>query len=229
MMDCRKPIQIIRVFWFNKRTASGVLQKRAAEARSGLMGPRLRPPLGDNTPRVQEADDGPIHQTSCGMGGFVNALKSIKAEIAPVEMDKLPIHSDRAPKAIGPYSQAVLECFRYRLELSGQIGIDPSTGQLVEGLEGQTRRVLDNIAGVLSEIGWGFGNIIKARIYLTDMKDYKAVNEIYAERFGASPPSRAAVAVSQLPMGASVEIECSAGGDEVSEAAREKYKIEGFG
>ncbi len=140
-------------------------------------------------------------------------------------MVRSSINSDRAPKVIGPYSQAILEDFRYRLELSGQIGIDPLNGQLVDGLEAQMSRVLYSIEGILSEVGWGFQNIIKTRIYLTNMTDYRKVNEIYAEKFDEKTPSRVVVEVSRLPMGALVEIECTAGGNEVSMTARQKYQI----
>lgn len=140
-------------------------------------------------------------------------------------MSRFILQTDKAPQAIGPYSQAVLENFTYRLELSGQIGIDPSSGKLANGLEAQTQQVLDNIEAVLAEIGWSFPNITKARIYLTDIEHYKTVNRIYAERFGNQPPARAVVAVNGLPMDALIEIECTAGGPGVSEAAREKYKI----
>ena len=129
-------------------------------------------------------------------------------------MRKIPIQTDKAPEAIGPYSQAILYTFGngYLMELSGQIGINPKSGELVDGLEAQTSQALDNIEGVLSAAGWGFENVTKARIYLVNMENYGEVNKIYAERFTNNPPSRAAVGVKELPIGALVEIECSAGG-----------------
>ena len=141
-------------------------------------------------------------------------------------MKKIIISSEKAPKAIGPYSQAVLTNNRFRLELSGQIGIDMEKGSLVEGgLAAQTEYTLNNIENVLAELGWDFDNITKARVYLVSMDDYKEVNEIYSKRFGESPPTRVAMAVKDLPLGALVEIECSAEGDELSEAAKAKYHI----
>lgn len=127
------------------------------------------------------------------------------------------IHSDKAPKATGLLSQAVLHDFKFTLEVSGQIGINPQIGKLVEGGIGpQTEQTLANIQAVLSSIGWGFENIIKARIYLADMADYQTVNEIYAKKFPNDPPARIALAVKQLPLGALVEIECTAAGDNIS-------------
>jgi len=138
-------------------------------------------------------------------------------------MNKISIRTERAPEPVGPYSQAILHSLKYTLELSGQVGIDPGTKKLVEGLEAQTRQVLDNIGGVLSEIGWDFSNITKARIYLTNEEDYGRVNKSYAERFGDDPPARAVVTVGRLPMGALLEIECVAGGNTISASARRRY------
>ena len=127
------------------------------------------------------------------------------------------IHSDKAPKATGLLSQAVLHDFKFTLEVSGQIGINPQIGKLVEGGIGpQTEQTLANIQAVLSNIGWGFENIIKARIYLADMADYQTVNEIYVKKFPSDPPARIALAVKQLPLGALIEIECTAAGDNIS-------------
>ncbi len=132
-------------------------------------------------------------------------------------MAKQIIRSDKAPKATGPFSQAVLHDFKYTLELSGQIGINPQIGKLVDGgIVPQTEQTLANIQGVLSNIGWKFENIVKTRIYLSDMADYQTVNEIYSKKFPNDPPARIALAVKQLPLGALVEIECTAAGDTVS-------------
>ena len=111
-----------------------------------------------------------------------------------------------APKAVGPYSPAVVsDPFVF---LSGQIGLDPSTGQMVEGgVEAQTVRVLTNIKAMLDHLGLDFGNVVKTTIFLTNMADFKAVNEIYASWLGESRPARSTVAVSGLPLGAVVEIE----------------------
>jgi len=126
------------------------------------------------------------------------------------------ISSNNAPKATGPFSQAVLFDSKFTLELSGQIGISPTDGKLVSGgLIAETEQALKNISAVLSEVGWDFKNVVKSRIYLADMKDYGQVNEIYGKYFQENPPARIALAVKQLPLGALVEIECVATGDEV--------------
>ena len=141
-------------------------------------------------------------------------------------MNKTAISSEKAPKAAPFFSQAVLTSHKYRLEISGQIGLDPSVGKLVEGgVPTQTERIFANIAGILSELGWSFDNITKSRVFLTSMADYQAMNDVYATKFGTTPPARLAVAVSELPLGASVEIDCVAEGDEVSEEARSKYSL----
>ncbi|MCK5061500.1 Rid family detoxifying hydrolase [Candidatus Parcubacteria bacterium] len=133
-------------------------------------------------------------------------------------MDKTIISSNNAPKATGPFSQAVLHSSKYNLELSGQIGINPESGSLTEGgITAETEQTLNNIEAVLSEVGWGFENIIKCRIYLAEMKNYAVVNELYAKKFPINPPSRIALAVKDLPLGALVEIECVAAGDEIKE------------
>ena len=125
------------------------------------------------------------------------------------------ISSDKAPKTTGlPFSQAIIHDSEYTMELSGQVGIDPKTGKLVDGgIEAETEQTLNNIEGVLSEIGWGFENIVKARIFLADMKDYQKMNEIYSKKFTNNPPARVALAVKGLPVGALIEIECIAAGN----------------
>jgi 2-iminobutanoate/2-iminopropanoate deaminase len=141
-------------------------------------------------------------------------------------MKKVVISSKNAPKAVGPYSQGILDCSKYRLELSGQIGVDPKTSKLVDGgIVPQTEQTLKNIKEVLSEVSWGFENVVKVRVFLADMKDYQKVNEIYAKRFSDKPPARVALAVKELPLGALIEIECTAAGDDVSEEAVQKYGI----
>lgn len=122
---------------------------------------------------------------------------------------KTPVATDKAPAAIGPYSQAIKA--NGMVFCSGQVGLDPTTMKLVEGgVEAQTRQVLDNLGAVLEAAGASFDSIVKTTIFLVTMDDYKAVNAIYAERFGEKPPARAAVAVAQLPIGAVVEIEAIA-------------------
>ncbi|HCX88255.1 MAG TPA: reactive intermediate/imine deaminase [Gammaproteobacteria bacterium] len=120
-----------------------------------------------------------------------------------------PIHSDQAPDAIGPYSQAVR--VDDTVYLSGQIPLDPATMELVSGdIEAQTRRVFDNLAAVMHSAGGTFGNIVKLTIYLVDLEQFARVNAVMAEYFQAPFPSRATVAVAALPKGAPVEVEAIA-------------------
>lgn len=123
-------------------------------------------------------------------------------------MQKRPVASDRAPKAIGPYSQAVRIAAEEMVFFSGQVGIDPTTQKLVDGGVGpQTRCALDNLRAVLGAAGLTPDNVVQTTIYLTNMEDYATVNEIYAEFFSRGvKPARAAVAVAALPAGAVVEI-----------------------
>lgn len=124
-------------------------------------------------------------------------------------MAKEIISTERAPAAIGPYSQAVAAGgFVF---LSGQIPIDPATRALVPGdVRKQTRQVLDNLKAVLAASGASLGDVVKTTIYLTNLADFTAVNEIYAETFSTEPPARATVGVAALPMGAKVEIDAIA-------------------
>lgn len=124
-------------------------------------------------------------------------------------MSKAAIHTDSAPAAIGPYSQAIragdfVFC-------SGQIGLDPDGGTMVEGgVEAQTRQVLDNLGAVLHAAGLDWANVVKTTIFLSDLGDFQRVNAIYANRFGEVAPARATVEVSRLPKGALVEIDAIA-------------------
>jgi 2-iminobutanoate/2-iminopropanoate deaminase len=114
-----------------------------------------------------------------------------------------------APAAIGPYSQAIRS--GDLVFLSGQVPIDPKTGELVGGdIAAQTERVLDNLAAVLAAAGSGFADVVKTTIYLVDLGDFLVVNQTYAKRFTAAPPARATVQVSALPKGARVEIDAIA-------------------
>lgn len=116
------------------------------------------------------------------------------------------LSTGRAPKAIGPYSQAVKA--GGFLFLSGQIPLDPATGEFVGGgIREQTERVMENIAAVLAEAGVGFDAVVKATIFLTDLANFGTVNEVYGSRFPAAPPARSTVEVKGLPRGALVEIE----------------------
>lgn len=115
------------------------------------------------------------------------------------------INTPAAPAAIGPYSQAVKTGdFVYT---SGQIGLDPVTGQLVEGIEAQTRQVMSNLAAVLGAAGASFSDVVKTTIFLTSMDDFQAVNLLYAAQFPSDPPARSTVQVAGLPRKALVEIE----------------------
>ena len=116
------------------------------------------------------------------------------------------ISTSEAPAAIGPYSQAVRS--GDLLFCSGQIPLDPKSGQIVPGdIAAQTRRVLDNIAAVLKADGVTFENVVKTTIFLTDLGDFQTVNEIYSSYLKQQPPARSTVQVSALPKGANVEIE----------------------
>jgi 2-iminobutanoate/2-iminopropanoate deaminase len=122
---------------------------------------------------------------------------------------KSPISTSDAPAAIGPYSQAVAS--GDLVFLSGQIGLDPATGQLVAGgTEAETERVLANLAAVLAATGLSFDHIVRTTIYLVDLADFARVNEIYGRCFSAPYPARATVGVAALPRGARVEIDAIA-------------------
>ncbi|MCX6357631.1 MAG: RidA family protein [Candidatus Aureabacteria bacterium] len=124
-------------------------------------------------------------------------------------MTKIVISTEKAPKAIGPYSQAVRA--GNLIFISGQIPIDPRTGAIVEGGIGeQTRRVLENMGGILNSQGLSFSNVVKTTVYLVRMDDFEAFNRVYAEYFGQSAPARACLAVANLPKGAGVEIDAVA-------------------
>jgi 2-iminobutanoate/2-iminopropanoate deaminase len=119
------------------------------------------------------------------------------------------VSTEKAPKAIGPYSQAI------RMEglvfTAGQVGFDPATMDFVEGgIEAQTRQVLTNLKHVLEAADSGLNFVVKTTVFLQDMNDFAAMNAVYAEFFPENPPARSTVAVAALPKGALVEIECVA-------------------
>ena len=119
------------------------------------------------------------------------------------------IATEGAPRAIGPYSQAVQ--VDGLLFISGQIGLDPSSGQLVgPGVGEQAERCLRNLEAVLVAAGLTLGNVVKTTVFLTDMANFREVNQAYGSAFGTDPPARSTVAVSALPLGAMVEIEALA-------------------
>ena len=116
------------------------------------------------------------------------------------------VATDKAPKAIGPYSQAIVS--GDLIFTSGQIPLDPATQALVTGdIREQTERVMENLGAVLQAAGAGFENVVKATIFVADLADFATVNEIYGKRFPRSPPARSTVQVAALPKGARVEIE----------------------
>ena len=118
---------------------------------------------------------------------------------------KRVIHTENAPKAIGPYSQAIEA--NGMLFISGQIPVNPAPGTVPEGITAQTEQVLKNVEAILKEAGYGFENVIKTTCLLSDIANFKPMNEVYAKYYGHDCPARAAFAVAGLPMGAMVEIE----------------------
>jgi 2-iminobutanoate/2-iminopropanoate deaminase len=119
------------------------------------------------------------------------------------------IATGRAPAAIGPYSQAVRS--GSLVFCSGQIPLDPATGQLVEGgIEAQTARALDNLTSVVAAAGLTLGDVVKTTVFLVSMDDFPAMNEVYARYFEEDPPARSTIGVAALPKGALVEIEAVA-------------------
>jgi len=116
------------------------------------------------------------------------------------------INTDKAPKAIGPYSQAVE--INGMLFISGQIPLNPGTGKFVEGgITEQTEQVMKNIGAVLKESGYSFKDVVKSTCLLSDMGNFTAMNAVYGKYYPENPPARAAYAVSKLPLGALIEIE----------------------
>lgn len=123
-------------------------------------------------------------------------------------MTREAVSTSSAPAAIGPYSQGISS--DGLIFTAGQIGLDPATGNLVEGIEAQTERVLKNIAAILDAAGASMADIVKTTIFLTDMADFPIVNPIYAKHMADPPPARSTVAVTALPRNASIEIEAIA-------------------
>ena len=119
------------------------------------------------------------------------------------------IQTEKAPKAIGPYSQAI-QAGNF-LFLSGQIPLDPKTGELVKGdIRKQTQQVLENIKGILESQGLGMENVVKSAIFLKDIANFNQVNEVYATYFPSSPPARSTIEVTKLPRNTDIEIEAIA-------------------
>jgi 2-iminobutanoate/2-iminopropanoate deaminase len=119
--------------------------------------------------------------------------------------ERTVIHTPHAPAAIGPYSQAIQ--VGNLLFTAGQVGLDPATGQLVEGgIEAQTRRVMENLKAVLEAAGFSMTDVVQTQVFLADFDDFAAMNTVYGSYFPDNPPARATVQVSRLPREARVEI-----------------------
>ncbi len=121
-------------------------------------------------------------------------------------MPREVVGTERAPRAVGPYEQAIrIDRFIFT---SGQIALDPATGKLIDGdISAQTRRVLENLKAVVEAGGSSFDQVVKATVYLTDLSTFSKMNEVYAEYLGHVKPARSTVGVASLPLGASVEID----------------------
>ena len=126
-------------------------------------------------------------------------------------MKRSIVHTDRAPEAIGPYSQGVIAEGRRLVFTAGQIPLNPATGALVEGdIEVQTKQVLNNVKAVLEAAGSGMQHVVKTTVFLKDMDDFPRMNAVYAGFFPEDPPARSAVEAARLPKDVRVEIECVA-------------------
>lgn len=115
------------------------------------------------------------------------------------------VKTDKAPGAIGPYSQGI--DLGNMIFFSGQIPLNPQTGEMPEGIEAQTKQALDNVKGLLESQGLDFSHVVKTTVFLDDMNDFNTVNEIYAQYFVEPYPARSAVEVGKLPKGALIEVE----------------------
>jgi 2-iminobutanoate/2-iminopropanoate deaminase len=121
-------------------------------------------------------------------------------------MPKKIIHTEHAPAAVGPYSQGVIS--GNLLFTAGQVALNPATGKLVAGdIKVETEQVMKNLEAVLSEAGTSFENVVKATVFLADIADFAAMNEVYGRYLSSNPPARSAFQVGALPLGAKVEIE----------------------
>jgi 2-iminobutanoate/2-iminopropanoate deaminase len=140
---------------------------------------------------------------ACGILAGVVLTGALSPQQSPAE--KQVIFTDKAPQPVGPYSQAVVSGdFVY---LSGQVGIDPATGNITGTTGEQTTRAMENLRAVLLGSGLGFGDVVQTRIYLVNMSDWTTVNTIYGSYFAENYPARSTVQISGLPKGALVEIE----------------------
>ena len=134
--------------------------------------------------------------TASGVFSYLSIMKTI-------------IATPEAPKAVGPYSQAVE--LNGTLYVSGQLPVDPATGRMAEGIEAQTRQALRNIGAILAAAGLGHADIVKTTVLLADIADFAAMNAVYAEFFPTDKPARVCYQVAALPLGARVEIDAVAG------------------
>jgi 2-iminobutanoate/2-iminopropanoate deaminase len=122
------------------------------------------------------------------------------------KMEKKVVFTEKAPKPIGPYSQAIIA--GNLIFTAGQIPIDPATNQVVQGdIKEQTRRVLENLRAILESVGATFDDVVKVTIYMKDLNEFSAMNEVYSEYFKNSPPARTTVEVSRLPRDVRIEID----------------------
>jgi 2-iminobutanoate/2-iminopropanoate deaminase len=144
-----------------------------------------------------------------GMVAYNAIYLILKVLLLGGNMERKAVHSEEAPAAIGPYVQAVSACeFVF---CSGQLGLDPTSGQIVEGgIEAQTRQALQNLSAVLKAAGTDLAHVVKTTVFLTDMGNFKAMNEVYATFFADQPPARSTIAVKSLPRDGLVEIEAIA-------------------
>jgi 2-iminobutanoate/2-iminopropanoate deaminase len=133
------------------------------------------------------------------LGSYLEINKGIKKKV---------IYSSEAPKAIGPYSQAIM--YGDMLFISGQLGLQPKTGELPESVEEQAKQAMNNLKVILEEAGMNFGDVVQTHIFLKDIKDFQKVNEIYAKYFDGDYPARATMQVAALPKDGKVEIEMTA-------------------
>lgn len=123
-------------------------------------------------------------------------------------MAKEIIATTKAPGAVGPYVQAIKA--NGMAYCSGQLGIDPATGKLADGVEAQAHQAMKNMGAILAEAGCDYSSVVKTTIFLADMDDFAKVNEIYKSYFGEEFPARSCVQVAKLPLGGLVEVECIA-------------------
>ena len=183
--------------------------------RNVVAGQARRLPSGGRRPAFAKATAGKcVCLTKCCERPLI---VPVRIQVTIGHMKKI-ISTNEAPAAIGPYSQAV-RSGRF-LFCSGQIPLDPKSGQILSGdIATQTRRVLDNIASILRAEGMTFDSIVKTTIFLTNLDDFQTVNETYGSYFKQDPPARSTVQVSGLPKGANVEIEVIAAAPEADQSA----------